>query len=214
MRAHRAVTPAILLFGASGLFGLTAGCGGSSPSGPSTVTPPTAISPAAAQGIVGATLTEATGMLVAATPGGLSNVLTRACPGGGSMTMTFTITTPGNTTPPGLPGTVTSSSRMEFSDCRSQTLTINGDPYLTMTGEHTFGPLVDGVSSMTATNRTTGGLRFDAGGTQGRAQYDCTQTMSLQVGSNGTPATHTVISSGTITWEQPIGTVMIRPCGP
>ncbi len=192
------------------VLGLASGCGGSSPTAPSTVTPPTGASPATTQGIVGATLTQATGMLVSAAPGGLSRVMIQACPGGGSMTMTFSVTTP-----TGPSGTLTTSSRIEFSDCRSQTVTINGDPYLMMTGEHVFGPVADGVSSsMTTTMRMTGGLRFDAGGTQGRAQYDCTHVMSMQIGSNGTTTLPSVTSSGTITWEQPLGTVMVRPCGP
>jgi hypothetical protein len=70
------------------------------------------------------------------------------------------------------------------------------------------------TSSMTATIRTTGGLRFDAGATQGRSQYDCTQVMSIQLTGGTAPAQVSVTSSGTITWEQPLGTVTVRPCGP
>ena len=192
------------------VLGLATGCGGSSPTTPSTVTPPAGVSADTTQGIVGATLTQATGMLVSVAPGGLSRVMVQPCPAGGSMTMTFSVTTP-----TGPSGTLGTSSRIEFSDCRSQTVTIIGDPYLMMTGEHVLGPVVDGVlSSMTTTMRTTGGLRFDAGGTQGRAQYDCTRVMSMQIGGNGTTPVASVTSSGTITWEQPIGTVMVRPCGP
>jgi hypothetical protein len=187
MRAHRLLAPLVLA-------GLAAGCGGSSPSTPSTVTPPTSVSPAATQGIVGATLTQATSVLVSAAPDGSSRVITHACPSGGSMTMTINVTTPA-----GPSGTVTTSTRTEFSDCRSQTVTINGDPYLTMTGEHVFVRGADGLtSSMTATIRMTGGLRFDAGATQGRARYDCTQVMSLQL-VNGTPSQPSITSSGTIT---------------
>jgi hypothetical protein len=66
---------------------------------------------------------------------------------------------------------------------------------------------------MTVTMRMTGGLRFEAGATQGRAQYDCTQALSLQF-VNGTPSQpSSITSSGTITWEQPLGTVTVRPCG-
>jgi hypothetical protein len=69
---------------------------------------------------------------------------------------------------------------------------------------------------MTATMSMTGGLRFDAGGTQGRARYDCTHVISMQIPPVGAPAPTppSMTSSGTITWEQPIGTVTVRPCGP
>lgn len=201
MRARRVAAPLVVV-------GLAAGCGGGSPSAPST--PPTGLSSTVTQAIVGAALTQATGMLVGAVPGGSSGVITHVCPGGGSMTITFDVTTPA-----GPSGPMRTSSRMELTDCRSQIVTINGDPYLMMTAEHTFGPVAgDGSSSMTSTIRTTGGLRFDADGTQGRARYDCTQIVSMQFGGNGPPSLPSVSSSGTITWEQPIGTATARPCGP
>jgi hypothetical protein len=197
VRAHRILTPVILA-------GLAFGCGGSSPSAPSTV--PTGLSPAAAQGIIGAALTQATSMLVSATPDGVSRVIT--CPDGGSLAVSIDAATPADPS-----GTVTTSSRIEFSDCRSQTVTINGDPYLAMTGEDVFVRGADGtLSSMTATMRRTGGLRFDGGGTQGRARYDCTDVMTLQF-LNGNPSQTTITSTGTISWEQPLGTVTVRPCG-
>ena len=202
MRAPRFIAPLILA-------GLAAGCGGSSPSAPSTVTPPTSLSPATTQGIIGATLTQATSALVSASSDGLSRVMTYTCPGGGSMTMTMTF----NVTPTS--GTVTSSSRTEFNACRSESVTIHGDPYLMMTGETVVVRGADPLtSSTTVTMRMTGGLRFEAGATQGRAQYDCTHVMSFQIG-NGAP-THqpSITSSGTMTWEQPLGTVTVRPCGP
>jgi hypothetical protein len=127
-----------------------------------------------------------------------------------TMTMTF------NVTPTAPSGTVTSSSRTEFSDCRSESVTIHGDPYLMLTGETVIVRAADGLtSSMTVTMRQTGGLRFEAGATQGRAQYDCTHVMSLQF-VNGTPSqpSMSITSSGTMTWEQPLGTVIVRPCGP
>jgi hypothetical protein len=186
---------------------MAAGCGGTSPSGPSTVTPPS-LSPAVTQTIVGA-LTQAASMLISTTPDGLSRVVTYSCPAGGSMTMTIDLATP-----PAPSGGVTTSTRTEFNDCRSQTVTINGDPYLTMTGEHAFVRDADGrMTSMTATIRQAGGVRFDAGATQGRARYDCTQVMSMQI-VNGTPSVLSMTSAGTITWEQPLGTVTVRPCGP
>jgi hypothetical protein len=206
MEAHRLAFP---LFFPLLAFGLAAGCGGSSPSAPSTMTPPTGLSPAATQGIVGTTLTQATSMVFSTAPDGLSRVMTQECPGGGSMTITVNVMTPA-----GPSGTLTMSSRTEFNDCRSQTVTINGDPYLMMTGEHVFSRGADGApTSMTATIRMTGGLRFDAGGTPGRAQFNCTQVMSAQIASNGTLSQLSMTSSGTMTWEQPLGTVTVRPCG-
>ena len=205
MRAHRFIA-------ALTLGGLAAGCGGSSPSAPSTVTPPTGLSPATTQGIIGATLTQATSALVSASSDGLSRVITYTCPGGGSMTMSMTF----NLTPTVPSGTVTSSSRTEFNACRSESVTIHGDPYLMMTGETVVVRGADRLtSSMTVTMRMTGGLRFEAGATQGRAQYDCTHVMSVQF-VNGTPSqpSTSITSSGTITWEQPLGTVTVRPCGP
>jgi hypothetical protein len=202
MRAHRLLASLILA-------GLAAGCGGSSPSAPSTLTPPTNVSPAATQGIVAAALSQATSAIVSASPDGLSRVITYNCPGGGSMTMTVNFTTP-----VGPAGTMTTSTRTEFNDCRSQTVTMNGDPYLMITGEHVFVRGGDGLTSgVTATIRMTGGLRFDVGGIQGRARYDCTQVMSVQI-INGTPSQPSITSSGTITWEQPLGSVAVGPCGP
>ena len=204
MRAPRFIAPLLLA-------GLAAGCGGSSPSAPSTVTPPTSVSPATTQGIIGATLTQATSVLVSATLDGLSRVITFPCPSGGSVTMTMTLTT----VPTGPSRTVTSSSRTEFSDCRSESVTIHGDPYLMMTDETVVVRGADPfTSSTTVTMRMTGGLRFEAGATQGRAQYDCTHVMSFEIG-NGAPLHQpSITSSGTMTWEQPLGTVTVRPCGP
>ena len=142
-------------------------------------------------------------------PDGLSRTATFPCKDGGSMSMIFT-------SPTGavLSGTFTSSSRIEFTECRSQSVTINGDPAILMDGTYTFGTATGSApSSLTATTRMTGGLRFDGAGTPGRARYDCTMTISIQIGSNGTPAQQTNTASGTITWEQPLGTVVVRPCG-
>src|SRR5262249_38315429 len=136
------------------LAALAAGCGGSSPSAPATVTPSANANAAATQGLVGATVTQATSVLLTATPDGVSRVI--PCPNGGSATMTINVTAPA-----GVSGTGPPSTRTEFTDCRSQTVTINGDPFLTMAGEHVFVRGADGgASSMTATIRMTGGLRF------------------------------------------------------
>ena len=125
------------------------------------------------------------------------------------MTITYS-----GTLPPDLSRTIVSTSRTEFNDCKSQDVIMRGDPYLQTTGEHTFGPIVGGaLASSTATMRTTGGLRFDANGKQGRAQYNCTQVMTIQFTGTNTPQV-SITSSGTITWEQPLGTLTVRPCGP
>ena len=172
---------------------------------PSTQGPGTATT----QSIVAATVSRAamnTAMTVSAD--GLSRTITFPCADGGSMSMTFTSTTGGV-----LSGTFRSSSRIEYIECRVQTVTINGDPAMLMDGAYTFGrDAGNALSSMTATTRMTGGLRFDTAGTPGRARYDCTLTISMQI-DNGIPAQPTITSSGTMTWEQPLGTVAVHPCG-
>ena len=88
-----------------------------------------------AQSIVAATVSQAamnTAMTVS--PDGLSRTITFPCADGGSMSMTFT-----STTGAVLSGTFTSSSRIEFTECRTQTVTINGDPAILMDGAYTFG---------------------------------------------------------------------------
>ena len=93
-------------------------------------------------------------------------------------------------------------------------MTINGDPAILIDGTYTFERTAGGaVSRMTATTRMTGGVRFDAAGTSGRARYDCTMLLSMPIGSDGRPAQPTITSSGTITWEQPLGTVSVHSCG-
>jgi hypothetical protein len=188
--------------------GLAAGCG-SSPSAPSTGMLPGSLSPAVTQGIVAATLTQATNVVISAAPDGSSKSLIFTCPGGGTMTMTINVATPA-----GPSGSVSMSTRMEVSDCRSDMVTMNGDPYVTMASDYVFVRGADGLAtSMTGTMRMTGGLRFDVGATQGRARYDCTLVTSMQLGT-GTPSQPSVSSSGTITWEQPLGSVTVGPCGP
>jgi hypothetical protein len=94
-------------------------------------------------------------------------------------------------------------------------VTINGDPAILIDGTYTFERTTGGaLSSMTGTMRMTGGLRFDAPGSSGRVRYDCTMVMSMQIGSDGIPMQPTITSSGTITWEQPPGTVTVHSCGP
>jgi hypothetical protein len=93
-------------------------------------------------------------------------------------------------------------------------VTINGDPAILMDGAYTFGTATgNGPSTVTATTRMTGGIRFDALGTPGRARYDCTLTMSMQIASDGTPGQQIIASTGTITWEQSLGTVVVHSCG-
>jgi hypothetical protein len=82
MRPLLVVAPVMVL-------GLAIGCGGSSTTAPSTVAPSAGVNPDAVQGIVGATVTQATGMLVSAAPGGLSRVMTPSPP---SITSSGTVT--------------------------------------------------------------------------------------------------------------------------
>jgi hypothetical protein len=177
-------------------LGLLTGCGGQAPSAPSRLpSTPSGPGTATTQSIVAATVSQAamqTAMTVS--PDGLSRTVTVPCADGGSMSMTFTSTT--GAVPS---GTFTSSSRIEFTECRTQTVTMNGDPALLIDGTYTFSPATGSPpSSVTATTRITGGLRFDAAGTAGRARYDCTLAISMQIG-NGTPGQQTITSSGTIT---------------
>ena len=194
------------------VLGLLAGCGGQGPSAPSQLTPPTPSGPGTSttQSIVAAAMSQAvlnTAMTV--TVNGPSRTMSFPCADGGLMSMTFDTPASGFTS-----GTLTTSSRIEFIDCRNQTVTMNGDPAILIDGTYTFGSGTGTLpSSMTSTTRMTGGLRFDAAGVAGRARYDCTMTMSMQIGSNGTPAQPTVTSTGTITWAQPLGTVAVMPCG-
>jgi hypothetical protein len=193
-------------------LGLTAGCGGQGPSTPSPLAPSTqGTNVSATQTIIAATISQATvNTAMTVSQDGSSPTVTFPCPDGGSMSLTVT-STPGA----GASGTFTSSSRVEFTGCRSQTVTIDGDPAVMTEGTYTFSgtPGAD-ASTLTSTIRMTGGLRFDAGGVAGRARYDCTVTTSMALNGNGTPTPQTVTSSGTLTWEQPLGTVIVRPCGP
>lgn len=194
------------------VLALSAGCGGQGPSAPSQLTPTTSspLNIAGTQSLVAAAVNQAamnTAMTVS--PDGRSSTVTIPCADGGSISVTMTF----SPTSPGTSGPLTSSSRMEFGNCRNQTVTINGDPAIMMDGTYTFVTTGNTLSSMTALTRMTGGLRFDTAGTAGRARYDCTMTMSMQF-SDGTPMQPTVTATGTITWEQPLGTVSVRSCGP
>ena len=146
--------------------------------------------------------------IVAPTGAGVPNTFTMPCPGGGSIVMTFT------TTPPQPQSNVfRSTSRTEYQDCRNHTVTLNGDPYLETSSEHTFPSIGGPTGESSSTLRTTGGMRIDSGGVRGRAQFDCTMTANVRF-VNGTPQV-SFSSSGTITLEQPLGsTPVVRPCGP
>jgi hypothetical protein len=114
-------------------------------------------------------------------------------------------------------GTLTLSSRMEFNDCQSQSVLIQGDPYLETTSEYAFDTVPTSPTSAlpngSSTTRMTGGLRITSNGVQGRLRYDCSHVMTWQV-LNGVPQFSTA-ASGTIVWEQPIGSEpRVRPCGP
>ena len=186
---------------------LAAGCG-QSPSSPSSNQGPSSL---AAESAVMSAMSQAMSQiaLVGRAAGDLQNTFTFPCAGGGSIVTTISPL-------PQQPGNVfRSSSRVEYRDCRNQAVTINGDPYLDTSIELVFsspgGPTVgDSVSTM----RTTGGLRISSNGVQGRVQFNCTTTVSIKVIDGSAPQL-SVSSTGTTTFEQPLGsTPVVRPCGP
>ena len=194
------------------MLALLAACGGQGPSAPSPLTRSTSPDPGTSttQSLVAATVSQAAINATMTTPrAGSSPIITFPCPDGGGMSITITSTGLGTS------GTFSVSSRIEFTDCRRQSVTINGDPAILMDGTTMF---VTGTattaSGVTETTHMTGGLRFDAPGASGRSRYDCTMTISMQVGSDGMLTQPTITSSGTITWEQPLGTVSVHSCGP
>ncbi len=76
------------------------------------------------------------------------------------------------------------------------------------------GPAGGTGGDSVATMRTTGGMRINSNGVQGRVQFNCTTTVSISM-SNGSSPQVSVSSSGTTTFEQPLGsTPVVRPCGP
>ena len=191
------------LFAVLASAAVTAGCSGS-PASPSPG------STQATEAAVMSAMTQAMRQLsiVAPTGGGAPHTFTMPCPGGGSIVMTFT-TTPLQTQT----NVFRSSSRMEYQECRNNMVTINGDPYLERTSEHSFPTIGNPTGESSSTHRTTGGMRIDSGGVRGRAQFDCTMTANVRF-VNGTPQV-SLTSSGTITLEQPLGsTPVVRPCGP
>ena len=185
---------------------LSAGCGGS-PSSPSPSAAP-AKSSLSAEFAVTSAMSQAMSQvaLAAGTSTDAGNVFQMACAGGGTMVITF------STLPQLQQNLYRSSSRIEFHDCRNQTATLNGDPYLDSAAELSFSGL-SGTGDSVSTLQTTGGLRIDSSGVLGRVQINCTTTVSVHSGS-GSPQM-SVTSSGTITYEQPLGsTPVVRPCGP
>ena len=195
------------LVAALACVGLAAGCGGQSPSSPSS----SQSSSSATQSAVMATVSQA--MSQAALAGRTAtvdaNTITVPCSGGGSMVITISPL-------PQVPSDVfKSSSRLEFRDCRNQNVTMNGDPYLDLSMELSFSTPGGALSgNSTSTIRTTGGVKINNNGVLGRAQFNCTTTVSITV-VNGSSPQVSVSSTGTTTFEQPIGsTPVTRPCGP
>src|SRR5262245_10496805 len=186
------------------LIGLSfmAGCG-DSPSRPSST--------GATEAVIASAVTQAVSQAAIFAPGSdAPNTMPFPCPDGGTITATYN-----GTLPPDLNTPIKSTSKIEFNDCRSQGVIVRGDPWLLTTGEHTFGPIVGGtLSSANSTMRITGGLRFETNGKPGRAQYDCTMAIAIQYVSTGPPQV-SVTSTGTIAWEEPLGTpVRSVACGP
>jgi hypothetical protein len=196
------VTCVVLVFGVT----LCVGCGGGTPTAPSAASSDS--SATAVQTVVAQALTQAA--LTVPTAGMLMGPLTMPCPDGGVMVMTY------GPLPPGLTSPISTTSRIEYRDCRSGGTLINGDPYLELASEYKMAPIgqIGSASAMswTSTMRQTGGLLFTTNGVQGRATFDCTVETSV-VSTSGTTPQVTRRSSGTITWEQPLGSPTVRPCG-
>jgi len=182
-----------------------AACGGS----PSSPSPGAGSSNLAAEAAVISTMTTAMRQVAVVGPmtGDTLNTFTMPCTTSGSIVITVGGTLPREA------NMHRSSSRIEYRECRNQTVTINGDPYLETTGEHSFLTLGAPDSDSVSTIRMTGGLRFDNAGVQGRVQFNCTNTMTVRFVSGSPQVSST--STGTITFEQPLGSVPVaRPCGP
>lgn len=194
--------------GAVSLGLLVAGCGGSgSPAAPSTTSPAVTTSSSAAastQSLVTAAVSGASALALTGT-GGMNTPVQSACPNGGSVTFTFS-------NPSTLNGsTMTVNGRMEFNNCQSQGVTIQGDPYLQMSGTYSMPVSSGSATTASASQHMAGALRFTADGEQGRAQYDCSYAMTIQMGS-GAPQV-SMVATGTMAWEQPLGsTPVMRSC--
>lgn len=188
---------------------LAAGCGGS-PSSPSSGSGTSSL---AAESAVMSAMSQAMRQLAIAAPtiGDGSVSVTMPCADGGSIVLTL------STLPPQQANVLRSSSRIEFRDCRNQGVALNGDPYLETSAEHSFPGLAGTGGDSISTLRTTGGIRMDSGGVQGRVQFNCTTTVNIHSvdGSRSSPPQVSATSTGTTTFEQPLGsTPVVRPCGP
>ena len=188
------------------VLGLAAGCGSSPAPGPSVA------SISATESTITAALAQALSQAAVFGPGGtITNPMVMPCPDGGSITVTHS-----GPLPPDFGGKFVTTSKTEFNDCKTQNVIIRGDPWLQIAGEYVFGPPGGGTpSSVSSTMSITGGLRSEANGVHGRAQYNCTMTFAVQYAGNGQPPQITTTATGTITWEQPLGTpVRTSACGP
>jgi hypothetical protein len=199
------------LFMALVAIGVAIACG-SAPTTPSTASSTTASvasTQTAVLATIGQAVTQSTSTVVA--PSGLlASTNTFECPEGGSVTTTF------NVTPPSTPaGAVSLSSRLTFNACQTGSVTLQGDPYIDDSGQYTSVSNSDGSADLSITQQMTGGVSFTSSTVQGRAQYHCATviTMHYTPGATGVPSM-TTTSSGSITWEQPLGsTPVTRPCG-
>ena len=181
-----------------------AGCGGQSPSSPSsssTLATESAVMSAVSQAMSQAALAGRTTVD--------TNSITVPCSGGGSMVITL------SPLPQGPTEGLRLSSRTEFRDCRNQAVTLNGDPYLESSMDLSFSSPGGALSgNSTSTMRTTGGMRVNNNGVQGRVQFNCTTTVTITL-VNGSSPQVSASASGTMTFEQPLGsTPVTRPCGP
>ena len=183
---------------------LVAGCG-QSPSSPSLAS---GTSTAPVEAAVRAAMVRAMNQAALGATGNPTNGFTVPCDNGGSMVMT---TDPLSQKPPNVFG---ATMRIEFIDCTHETVTLNGDPYLSMTIQSSY-PMGFGTGGETVlTIQTTGGVRLASNGVQGRAQFNCSSTATTTA-ANTPSAQVTMTSTGSVTFEQPLGTTpVVRPCGP
>ncbi len=145
-------------------------------------------------------LTQLSGLAAAQDSGSSTTVRTidwsTACRDGGTRGISGTVTvTRGNGS-----GSVQTDLELSFTNCDVGKVTLQGNPGISLKGQTTF---VNGIPD-THTFQKVGGLLFTVeGGSQGSVQFNCTVTWSRQSG--------VVSTSGTVSWEYPIGTPVAGP---
>lgn len=208
-RTHSALLAAVLLVA----IGAAMGCG-KTPAAPTTSASGgiDARTQAAVNATFGQALSQAAMFGSTLTPAPSSTpVITFACPDGGNITTTFS--RPVLPTGSGPFTSFTTNSRTDFNDCRSQDVVMRGDPALIQSGEFTFpAPTSGAAASVTSTSKTTGAILTISSDGTSRVRFDCQSVIVLELGSTSRPV---LTATGTMTWENPVGTVVrTTACGP